>query len=176
MLRWHKTCRRIGLDRFSARWAGATHHRALFSSVENGGLPLATKCSIFSRVKMKARPSYGIDAPLVGTAIVLIIAAGAAAAVLLPYSSNSILRSVGDVTRSLLPTGAARHRGCETPYSKVLATMWRSGKRMPGALPLKTALLIMCFPTYVSTISRMKKGGPRPAGRSPGYLNREVLP
>jgi arsenite methyltransferase len=53
----------------------------------------------------KARPNYGFDAPRVGTVIVLIVAAMVAAAILLPHSSNAALRSVGDVTGSLLPTG-----------------------------------------------------------------------
>jgi arsenite methyltransferase len=55
---------------------------------------------------MKSRPSYGIDAPRAGAVILLIVAAMVAAAILLPHSSNPALRSVGDVTGSLLPTGA----------------------------------------------------------------------
>jgi arsenite methyltransferase len=54
---------------------------------------------------MKARPSYGIDAPRVGALIVLFVAATAAAAILLPHSGNRALRSVGDIAGSLLPTG-----------------------------------------------------------------------
>jgi len=54
---------------------------------------------------MKAKPSYGIDAPRAGAVILLIVAAMVAAAMILPHSSNPVLRSVGSVTGSLLPTG-----------------------------------------------------------------------
>ncbi len=54
----------------------------------------------------KARPGYGIDAPRVGAAMVIIVAAMAAAAALLPHNSNAVLRSFGDISRSLLPTGS----------------------------------------------------------------------
>ncbi len=56
-------------------------------------------------ISRKARPGYGIDAPRVGASIVVVVAVMAASAILLRYSSNPVLRSVGDVSRSLLPTG-----------------------------------------------------------------------
>ena len=66
---------------------------------------MAESISLYPFMSMNTRPTYGIDAPRVGAMIVLVVAAMAVAAVLLPHSSNPALRSVGGIIRSLLPTG-----------------------------------------------------------------------